>query len=348
MPIRVAVVGCGAATRLYAAPALAELERRGLVRVTILFDPNPVATKAVQMVLPEALSATDLGAALEGAELALIASPPVLHAPQAIAALKQGLHVFCEKPMALGVAEAEAVISAAETAGRLVAIGLVRRYLPATGAIRVLLRGGALGRLRSIDWFEGGPFGWPVSSPGYFRREQSGGGVLQDVGTHALDLLNWWCGTVELLDYADDAMGGVEANARLRLLADGAEVRMRLSRDWERPNRVVIAGEIGSLEWEVNEPLRLELKLAGAPFAGPLSLDSASGAPEDFVAAYAAQLHDMTDAIRSGRSPMVPAAAGRDACALVEACYRARRPLEMAWFSVAERARAAALAGAGP
>jgi predicted dehydrogenase len=68
-----------------------------------------------------------------------------------------------------------------------------------------------------VEAFEGGQFDWPVRSTGYFTRAQSGGGVLQDIGTHVLDLLAWWFGEPEALLYEDDAMGGVEANCRIRV-----------------------------------------------------------------------------------------------------------------------------------
>ena len=241
--VRFAIVGCGAVTRLYAAPALARLSQRGLARVSRVFDPDPGAIDAVSSLLPSAEPAADLVTALEAADVALIASPPSLHREQTVQALRCGLHVFCEKPMALTAADADEIVSTAKVWSRLVTVGLIRRHLPATRAIKALLAAKILGRLRSIAWFEGGPFAWPASSPRYFSKEISGGGVLQDIGTHALDLLAWWCGPLTVVDYADDAMGGVEANASLRLRAGEADVRLRLSRDWERPNLATIRGE---------------------------------------------------------------------------------------------------------
>ncbi len=340
----VTVIGCGAATRLYAAPALAAIEGRGLLRVTRLFDPAPDAVAAVRPLLASAMPAPSLEAALEGADLAVIASPPALHASQCAIALKSGLHVFCEKPLALAAADAQALIATAEACGRLLAVGLIRRHLPAARAIKALLAAGTLGTPRSVCWFEGGPFDWPVAGPGYFSAAQSGGGILQDIGTHALDLLAWWLGPPQLRDYADDAMGGVEANASLHLACGAAEVRMRLSRDWARPNRVTIRGARGTIRWDANAPLSFELGLDGAP-PGLVTLDDGAGGTTDFVSTYAVQIADAIDAIRSGRAPAVPAAAGRDACALIETCYRERRLLEMGWFSEQERAQAAAHAG---
>lgn len=339
-PLRVAVIGCGAATRLYAAPALAQLEREGLATVIGLFDPSRTSIEAVRPLLSSAIPAPSLEAALESAELAIIASPPALHANQCVIALRCGLHVFCEKPMALTTRDADDVMATAEASGRLLAVGLIRRHLPAPRAIKAILAAGTLGKLRSVSWFEGGPFEWPVASADYFSFEQSGGGILQDIGTHALDLLAWWLGPPELLEYADDAMGGVEANASIRLRCGEAEVRMRLSRDWARPNRVTLRGERGTLGWMVNEPLTLELGLEGS-LPGLVMLDDGTGGMTDFVSTYAAQIKDVIDAIRSRQAPAVPVAAGRNVCALIEACYRERRLLEMDWLPADEQAQAA-------
>ncbi|MFK7943547.1 MAG: Gfo/Idh/MocA family protein [Paracoccaceae bacterium] len=343
-PLRVAVIGCGAATRIYAGPALALLENEGLVRVTSLFDPVTSSVESVQALMRSATPAPSLDAALDQADLAVIASPSALHASHSTVALQRGVHVLCEKPMALKLTEAEDLVATAEARGRLLAVGLIRRHLPAPQAIKALLAGGTLGELRSVCWFEGGVFEWPVASASYFSTEQSGGGVLQDIGTHALDLLNWWLGRSDIVEYSDDAMGGVEANALLRLRCAGADVQMRLSRDWARPNRVTIQGDLGSITWEINEPLTLELEMRGSP-PGLITLDDGSGGNTSFVSTYAAQIRDVIDALRSGHAPAVPGTVGRNVCALIEECYRNRKSLEMPWFSIDEQSRAVSLTG---
>src|SRR3546814_11375224 len=82
------------------------------------------------------------------------------------------------------------MLRAAETFVRPLQIGMVRRFLPAARMIRDMLENHALGTLKHIEIFEGGPFDWPISSPRYFSP--GNGGVLEDIGTHSLDLLRWW------------------------------------------------------------------------------------------------------------------------------------------------------------
>ena len=333
-PTRVVVSGCGAVTRLFAAPALARLQARGEVEVVALFDPDPVSTETIRAILPGSRAVTSFDSLVGlDAELAIVASPPRVHADQSIAAMQAGHDVLCEKPLAVTAAEAERMLAAAEATGRTLAAGHVRRHMPATRAAKALIESGTLGHLTSIDWFEGGPFAWPVASPTYFSVEQSGGGVLPDIGTHVFDLLRWWLGPPRLLDYADDAMGGVEANCAVRLDFDGCEATVRLSRDWERPNRVLIRGEMGNLAWTINEPEVLELTLhRGGRLPATVDLRRSGDAALDFIGCYEAEIADVAASARTGDSPAVPGRAGLDAVALVEACKAAARPMHMPWL----------------
>jgi predicted dehydrogenase len=138
--VQVVLVGCGAVSQLYYTPALKELERLKLLRVKALFDPGSENLAKVHKAFPAAVAVKNLNElSRPEIDLAIIASPPRCHSAQTIQLLQAGLSVLCEKPMASSVAEGEAMIEAASAAEGLLAIGLFRRFFPATRTICEIL-----------------------------------------------------------------------------------------------------------------------------------------------------------------------------------------------------------------
>jgi predicted dehydrogenase len=140
---------------------------------------------------------TDLGSALEqsGAEAVYVATPVFLHAPQTIAALRAGMHVLCEKPMAMNYGEACRMQDAAHDAGRTLGISYYRRLYPKVLRAKELLAAGAIGRpvfaeATSHDWFypEDGFRAWLIDPA------KAGHGPLRDIASHRIDLMNYLFG----------------------------------------------------------------------------------------------------------------------------------------------------------
>ena len=340
-PVGIVVSGCGAVTRIYYVEALTRLEIAGVIKVVGIFDPDRKAMVAVGEEFPTAVATTSFEHLLGlDAKAAIIASPPSFHAEQSVSALRAGLHIFCEKPLATNSADASRILAIAREANLAASIGLVRRHFPATQSIKNMLQAKAIGRLRSVACFEGGPFVWPVASPRYFGRSESGGGVLQDIGTHCLDLLTWWLGPPEAIHYTDDAMGGIEANCFLRLSFRDFDASVRLSRDWHRPNLYRFEGDRGWINWIVNDPVALETSISGdrAEDIEP-SRQSLS-----FVDCFVAQIVSFLDSVRMGTPQSTPASEGALVLALIERCYTTRRLMDMPWLGSDETVQAARLA----
>jgi 1,5-anhydro-D-fructose reductase (1,5-anhydro-D-mannitol-forming) len=140
---------------------------------------------------------TDLEEALRdpAIDAVYIATPVALHAPQTCAALRAGKHVLCEKPMALRYPDAEAMVRAAEDAGRRLGIAYYRRHYPKLHRARRLLESGAIGRpvmawAAAHDWFnnEDGRRGW------FLDPAMAGGGPLFDTACHRIDVFNFLFG----------------------------------------------------------------------------------------------------------------------------------------------------------
>ncbi len=338
--VDVAIVGCGAVAQHYYRPALAALVADGSVSMVGAHDPDPSALRRFCDGVPgtQPFDTFD-GLLRRRPELVIVASPPHHHATQSIEALRMGIDVLCEKPLATSLAEGAAMVEAAATSGRRLSVGLVRRQFPATKTIHRLLRSGALGELHSIECFEGGPFRWPVHSARYFAKEAGNAGVLQDIGTHALDLLLWWLGEPTSVAYEDDSMGGVEANCRLGLRFGDVSATLRLSRDWARPNRYLLTGADGWIAWEPNEADRYDFGFTGSGFGAEsllhdveLGVDGPAFGPTShtFESAFVQQLRlAISDDVGSN------SVSGQDALAtlgLIDRCYSSRTAMSMPWM----------------
>ncbi|WP_438481982.1 Gfo/Idh/MocA family protein [Oleiharenicola lentus] len=341
IPLPIVLVGCGAVSQHFYAPALRALEATGVLRMHALVDPAASSLAALHAIFPHATTADNLsGVTAPRDSLAIIASPPVWHATQTIAAFSKGWHVLCEKPMAATTIEADGMIHAALAAGRILAVGHYKRFFPSSQLLKFFCTpGGPLGELCSFRVIEGGPFSWPAASPGFFKRSETPGGVLFDLGIHGLDLLLWLLGSPDHFTYADDAMGGLEANAHVSLQFGKITGSMQLSRDWKTAQRYEFEFQRGTFSWTVNDANGVELTFRDAPFAMRSTLHDLTGRTAATNAqSFIAQLQHVLAAIRNGSPVLVDGYAGKRALALVEACYARRTPLAQPWLTAPEQA----------
>ncbi len=166
-----AVVGCGAVVERLYRGALRALEARGVARVSALVDPDPARTSALGQHFPAARAFSTLADALAARRVALVivTSPARLHAEHAIAALGAGCHVLCEKPMTIGVTDAERMVAAARDAARVLAVGMTRRMYPCVADAREVISSGTLGTDLRFVHREGLVYEWPVATDAAFR-----------------------------------------------------------------------------------------------------------------------------------------------------------------------------------
>ncbi len=248
------------------------------------------------------------------ADAVAIVTPNHLHAPMAIAALEAGFHVFCEKPMAVNLSEAQAIERAAQASGRRFALAFTYSGYPLVEEARQRVARGDLGAIRlvQVEYLQG----WlsqPIDTEGNRQAEwrtdpsRAGpGGCLGDIGTHAFHLAEHVSGLrVESLcaDLSthvpgrrlDDDVGvllrfdgGARGTLKASQVAAGEENGLRLR----------IHGERGGLEWAQMEPNTLTLRWldrpaeivrAGGPGLGEGTtrlLRTPAGHPEGYVEAF--------------------------------------------------------------
>lgn len=175
------------------APRFFDLPLTPRMRVLAGRDPGGVKAAAERLGWEQTVTGWPELIERDDVDLVDICTPGHTHAEIAIAALDAGKHVLCEKPLANTLAEAEAMVAAAERAaarGVRSMVGFTYRRVPAVQLARQLVADGRLGELRHVrvqylqDWLTDpqAPLTWRLD------KQLAGSGALGDIGSHAVDL----------------------------------------------------------------------------------------------------------------------------------------------------------------
>ncbi|GAA1697055.1 Gfo/Idh/MocA family oxidoreductase [Microcella alkalica] len=195
-PIRAGIVGFGPSGRVFHAPFLATNPAFALTAIATSSPERSAEARAAHptaTIVPTPEALIDLASAGE-LDLVILASPPHVHREQAIAALEAGAAVVIDKPFAPSVADAEAIIAAADAAASRrthptspLTVFQNRRFDGDFLTVRRLIENGALGRVhRFVSTFE--RFGAPKHDLWQGRiTPAEGGGILFDLGSHLID-----------------------------------------------------------------------------------------------------------------------------------------------------------------
>jgi predicted dehydrogenase len=162
----------------------------GAIEVAAIADPSPEMVQEALKLAPDARQAGGLAELLEqDLDGVVIATPSAMHAEQSIEALGRGAAVFCQKPLGRTAAEVRAVVQAARTSDRLLAIDLSYRFTQGMRRIRELIAGGELGRVFAVDLVFHNAYG--PDKAWFYDPALSGGGCVMDLGVHLVDLALW-------------------------------------------------------------------------------------------------------------------------------------------------------------
>src|ERR1700686_4479712 len=256
-PIRLAILGCGAITRSEHIPAvsahpgvhLMALVDTDLARANALIQNRGLSCKAV----------ADYREVLGQGDAVINALPNHLHVSSNMDCLRAGVHVLCEKPLAITAAEARSCTEFAEEKKLVLAVGMNRRFAASHPLFKSIIEEGLLGSIQDYDFQSGGAFYWRSASGFYFDRAKAGGGALVDFGVHMLDSVIDWFGPVTAFDYQDDDWGsGIEANLFLDVKHTGpvgdVPGHLRLSRTFQLKNRLLVRGTNANAEISVQDP----------------------------------------------------------------------------------------------
>ena len=129
-------------------------------------------------------------------DLVCITTPPKFHRDMTLAAIANGKHVLCEKPMAMNVGEAAEMTRAADESGLMALIDHELRFLPGRRHAYRMIRDGVIGKIRHAKCnFQAPHRGDPNVPWNWWSSEEQGGGALGAIGSHIIDSFNWFLGT---------------------------------------------------------------------------------------------------------------------------------------------------------
>ena len=215
--VRVAVVGTGNVAQVAHIPAYQSIPSAELVA---LVDEDMVKCTAIrkQYGVPKAYDDLTKMLEKEDVDAVDICTPNYLHAPMAIAALRSGRHVLCEKPLARNSAEAEKMAETAKQSNRILMVAMNNRFRSDVEVLRTFVRRGELGTTQLVK------AGWQRIARDWREREwftdqrRAGGGALLDLGMPVMDLALWVAGLkkpvrVTCSTFGKKGKGGVEDSA---------------------------------------------------------------------------------------------------------------------------------------
>jgi predicted dehydrogenase len=330
MPLRVAILGCGAVTNVLYCPALKEVQAD--IELVGAADLNRVSAQNLLKEFPQTKFFSDYRQMLAEVrpDAAIVALPHAFHKAASIDAMRLGIDVFCEKPMALNSGECDEIESVVRETGRVWAANMFRRLFPSLKEIKRLIGIGAFGTPRAFEITEGAPYGWPAMSFSFFDRKIAGGGVLMDSGVHTLDLIQWLLGDVSVAEFFDDASAeGVECDCVANLTAGSARGSLRMSRSVTMPNVYRLEFEHGWIEWDHDDGTQFRFSVdGGETVKAEVQCDPCWGRGGRFVYALAQQLRNFAKACHhQPAESVVTAAEARKSVDTITQCYANRSEL---------------------
>lgn len=196
--VRIGVMGCGVVADYGHLPALRETDG---VELVALFDPSKQHVEATAKKFEVAKAFTDQEAFLScGLDAVVVTSSAPAHRANVLGAADHGLHVLCEKPLAMNDQDVIEMTQAMQSAGKMFFTGFVYRFSPVAMQIKKWIEDGIVGEIRSSRlvylWdlhgqYELTPEGEWIPSPRWKGRMDEGGPMV-DCGVHQIDLARWW------------------------------------------------------------------------------------------------------------------------------------------------------------
>jgi len=251
-----------------------------------------------------------------------IHTPNSQHAEQAIGAARAGKHVFCDKPMATSVADAERIVRECEKAGVKLGVNFHNRFMPCFIETRRIIASGEIGEVQLVQ-LEASPGARPGGRLGSWRLDAvvAGLGTTNSIGVHVYDILRYLLASeITMVSAFFDTPRGVMEGVNLSTFrfANGALAQLSVHENTPFPhNDFVVYGSKGRI---------IGRGLTRSRAGGELQVTTADGKTRgtEFPAtnAHAAAVAAFSDALLAGRDPVPSGVDGLRSVQLTDAMAR--------------------------
>lgn len=321
--LRIALVGVGAAAQVNHIPALKKVEG---IEVVGLCDKDAEKAQRVaqKFGIPTAVCRMEELLERDDIDALDICTPNYLHAPMAVAALEAGKHVLCERPLARSGAEAAAMVKAARKADRTLVCAVQHRFRHDAQLLRTFVDKGDMGDifLAKAGWLRQ-KTEWD-SDEWRAAKNQSGGGVVLDLGFQMLDLSLWVLGNPKVVSVTASVHRGRKGQVEDSCTAffrmeSGATLTLELTWGLLMEKDFAYLNLFGSGGAALLNPFRVHKGMHGTLVNVTPTLETNRN---QYRQSMEEQFRNFADTLRTGRTPMGAVDEVLTVMELLDAVYR--------------------------
>ncbi len=233
--IRVGVIGCGG-FGLFALQQLAQVQ--GIELTGMAGTHREAAYRAAERFGIPDIQEVDALVERDDVDLVYIATPPFLHHPQAMKALRAGKHVIVEKPFALKLDQADQMLETAAQNDLLVVADLMQRYNPLYDSVRELVEQKPLGEPLHA-YFENYAADESLPPDHWFWDRRKSGGIFVEHGVHFFDMFAGWLGDGEVVSAESTLRPGTDIEEQVQCTVRyGDTALVNMYHGFHQPNRM--------------------------------------------------------------------------------------------------------------
>lgn len=315
MHLKIGIIGAGYIAGVHAS-ILARDER---VRIAAVHDVIPDRAQQLARAHDAAVTSTP-DEVIERADALFITTPNTRHVPLALAAIDAGKHVFCEKPLATTIADAQTVFEKAERSNAVFQVGHNRRFAPVYATLKQLLTETHQPHSAHVKMNRG-----ELLKPEWTGDPEVTGGFLYETPIHMFDMMRFLFGEIETLHAIGSSheYNEIDDFSVLLKFANGMHATLATAADasWLFPfERVEVFCHHATLETREMESL-----ICSSNLAGHFTAQSMQQTPREEKWGYVQEDRAFVDSIVNGSPPLVTAFDGLMSVEIANGVYESVR-----------------------